>query len=89
MKKKILSQVGREVLIKFVIQEIPTYSMRCFKLPKGLIKDFVMLCKFWWSYNGDSRKIYCVKWEHLCEAKKDGGMGFKEIEKLNEALLAK
>ena len=47
LKEKILSQVGRKVLIKSVIQAIPTYSMSCFKLPKGLIKDIeVMIYKF-------------------------------------------
>ena len=78
------------MLIKVVIQAIPTYSMSCFKLPKGLIKDIeVMIRKFWWGYNNDTRKIHWVKWEHLCSPKEDGGMGFKEIEKFNEALLAK
>ncbi|XP_050241238.1 uncharacterized protein LOC126690150 [Quercus robur] len=57
---------------------------------KGLIKDIeVMICKFSWSYSGDSKKIHWVKWECLFEAKEDRGMGFKEIEKFNEALLAK
>ena len=30
-----------------------------------------------------------MKWERLCEAKEVEGLGFKEIEKFNEALLAK
>ena len=90
MEGKLLSQVGREVLIKSVIQTIPTYSMSCFKLPKGLIKEIeTMIRKFWWGYSGDCRKVHWVKWERLCQAKEAGGMGFKEIEKFNEALLAK
>nr|XP_023899904.1 uncharacterized protein LOC112011799 [Quercus suber] len=89
-KEKLLSQAGREVLIKSIIQAIPTYTMSCFKLPKGLIKELeIMIRKFWWGYSGGNRKIHWVKWERLCEAKEVSGMGFKEIEKFNDALLAK
>jgi len=64
--------------------------MSCFKLPKGLIKDIeVMFYKFWWSYSGDFRNIHWVKWECMCEAKEDGDMGFREIEKFNEVWLAR
>ena len=60
-KEKLLSITGREVLIKAVIQAIPTYTMGCFKLPKGLIKELeVLIRKFWWGYNDDSRKVHWV-----------------------------
>ena len=89
-KEKLLSQAGKEVLIKFVIQAIPTYAMSCFKLPKGLIHELeTMIRKFLWGYKNEGRKIHWVNWERLCEAKESGGMGFKEIEKLHDALLAK
>ncbi|GJT66702.1 reverse transcriptase [Tanacetum coccineum] len=35
-KHKFLSQAGREVLIKAVIQAIPSYVMHCYMLPKGV-----------------------------------------------------
>ena len=47
-KEKLLSQAGRKVLIKAVIQVIPTYTISCFKLPKGLIKELeTLIRKFW------------------------------------------
>ena len=46
-KAKLLSQAGKEVMIKKVIQSIPTYSMSVFRLPIGLIKDIeTMIRKF-------------------------------------------
>ena len=47
-EEKLLSQAGREVLIKSIIQAIPTYDMGCFKLPVGLCHEIeVMVKKFW------------------------------------------
>jgi len=58
-KEKLLSQAGQEVLIKAVLQAMPTYTMRCFKLPKSLCKDIESLIwKFWWGYKGESRKVH-------------------------------
>ncbi|KAL0367264.1 UNVERIFIED_CONTAM: putative mitochondrial protein [Sesamum radiatum] len=49
-KEKLLSQAGKEVLIKSVLQAIPSYTMSCFLLPKMLIKELEsILADFWWS----------------------------------------
>ncbi len=48
-KEKLLSQAGREILIKAVAQSIPTYSMSCFKLPESLCNELNnMFSNFWW-----------------------------------------
>ena len=42
---KLLSQAGREVLIKAIVQAIPTYTMGCFKIPLGLCHDIDAMVK--------------------------------------------
>ena len=87
---KLLSQAGREILIKSVIQAIPTYTMGCFKLPSTLCHEIeIMVRKFWWGQRGERRKIHWVRWDDLCRQKNDGGMGFKDLTLFNEAMLAK
>ena len=89
-KEKLLSQAGREVLLKAVVQAIPTFAMSCFKLPVGLCNDIeAMIRKFWWGQQGDRRKIHWKKWEFLCKPKSKGGLDFRKLGKFNEAMLAK
>ena len=48
-KEKLLSQASKEVLLKVVVQAIPSFTMSCFRLPMGLCHDIEMLIrKFWW-----------------------------------------
>ncbi|XP_059451225.1 uncharacterized protein LOC132182030 [Corylus avellana] len=50
-KLKFLSQAGKEILLKAVIQAIPTYSMSIFLLPKGLCTEINSLMqKLWWGH---------------------------------------
>jgi len=46
-KEKLLSQASREILLKAMVQAIPTFSMICFKLPVGLCHEIkMMIIKF-------------------------------------------
>lgn len=89
-KEKILSRAGKEVVIKAVVQAIPTYVMSCFRLTKSLCDDITSLIRsFWWGQRGEEKKICWLRWELLCKPKAEGGMGFRDMESFNLALLAK
>ena len=89
-KEKLLSQAGREILIKAVVQAIPAYTMNCFKLPVNLCKDIEAITRrFWWGQKDQERKVHWISWTKLCQPKGHGGLGFRELQKFNIALLAK
>ncbi|KAL9668794.1 hypothetical protein QQ045_006334 [Rhodiola kirilowii] len=89
-KERTLSIAGKEILIKAVIQAIPTYAMMCFKIPEKLIKRIVsIVSKYWWSNGGEGRGIHWCSFDKLCNSKTDGGLGFRDLTIFNEALLAK
>ena len=57
-KEKLLSNVGKEILIKSVAQAIPSYSMSCFKLPDALCDKLVgMVRRFWWGQQENHNKL--------------------------------
>ncbi|KAL8132867.1 hypothetical protein AgCh_008374 [Apium graveolens] len=89
-KQKLISQFGREILIKHVVQAIPSYSMSCFLLPQKLINKIMMAVRnFWWGGDPSSKSVHRKKWDLLSKSKSDGGMGFRDFKAFNLALLAK
>ncbi|CAH9106024.1 unnamed protein product, partial [Cuscuta epithymum] len=86
---KFLSRAGREIMLKTVIQTMPTYTMNVFLLPLDLCRELeVMMNGYWWK--GKSEKgIRWRNWDSLCKPKKYGGMGFRKIRDFNLAMLAK
>ncbi len=76
-KEKLLSQAGREILIKAVIQAILTYAMSCFKFLFGLCADIsAMATRFWWGQRGNERKIHWLSRHRLNQLRSRGVLGF-------------
>lgn len=85
-----LSLAGKEVLIKSIATALPTYAMSCFMLPKRLLSQITgQIRRFWWSTLKDKQKIPWVAWRKMTTLKQYRGMGFRDLNLFNIALLAK
>ncbi|KAL0011885.1 hypothetical protein SO802_006993 [Lithocarpus litseifolius] len=89
-KEKLLSNAGKEVLIKAVAQAVPSYTMSCFKLLDTLCDELTrMVRQFWWGQVKEEKKLAWMSWEKMCLPKEKGRMGFRDLKLFNMALLAK
>jgi hypothetical protein len=65
--EQMLSVGGKDILIKSVVQAILTFSMSCFKLPRGLCLHINSLIRnFWWGSKKGKRRTHWVSWEVMC-----------------------
>ncbi|XP_031103094.1 uncharacterized protein LOC116006746 [Ipomoea triloba] len=87
--KRLLSQAGKEILLKSVAQAMPTFSMGVFLLPESVCLSIERtMNRYWWG-SGAERGIHWKAWDRLCVPKKFGGLGFKDLRAFNLAMLGK
>lgn len=84
-----LSMAGREVLIKSVLQAIPTYVMSCFLLTQSILQEAEKIIRLYWWGSQASSGISWLSWKNFCRPKGEGGMGFYNLESFNLPLFAK
>jgi len=87
---RFLSSAGKLTMLKSVLSTMPTYAMSCFQLPSSLCKRIQSsLTRFWWDSKVDKRGMCWVSWNKMTRVNQEGGLGIRDVQCYNEALLAK
>jgi hypothetical protein len=64
--------------------------MSCFDLTKELCDELsTMIGRYWWSKQDKMNKIHWISREKLTSAKKNGGLGFRDLHLFNLATLSR
>jgi hypothetical protein len=64
--------------------------MSVYLLPKAIVNQLDKIRrKFFWQGGRTKRKYHLVKWEVICKSKKKGGLGIKDLKRMNVSLLCK
>ncbi|KAL0396298.1 UNVERIFIED_CONTAM: hypothetical protein Scaly_0078200 [Sesamum calycinum] len=84
-----LPTAERAVLIKLVLQTIPTYVMSCFQLPESFLSEIKgLMADFFWNC-GTETKSHWVAWAKLCKPKNEGELSFRRLKECNIDVLSK
>ncbi|KAL0293553.1 UNVERIFIED_CONTAM: hypothetical protein Sradi_6930300 [Sesamum radiatum] len=84
-----LTYAGRTQLIKSILSSIHQHWCSVFILPKGVLKAIeAKLRNFLWR-GGTATGGYKVAWEQVCEPISHGGLGIRNIQTMNNALMSK
>jgi hypothetical protein len=86
-----LSHAARLELIKSVFASIPVYYMSNILFSKKFIlKLTAIIRKFWWTgvrEETNSRSLCLRAWKDICSPKNEGGLGIRNMQAMNQALI--
>ena len=75
MEGERLSIGGRVVLIKSVLESLPSYYFSLYKAPVTVVNKLESIIRrFLWGGNDEVKKLHWVSWEMFTKAKSDGGL---------------
>ena len=85
-----MSIAGKFTLISASSNDSPIYHMSVYLLRKTVVERLDKIRRsFFWQGGGTKKKYHLVKWEKICKSKEKGGLGIKNLRKMNISLLSK
>ncbi|CAN1293359.1 Uncharacterized mitochondrial protein AtMg00310 [Linum perenne] len=79
-KSSLLSIAGKKIMIKDVLQALPSYLFSCFKLSMTLTRKMnAIVIKFWWNGDIKTRSIHWKSAEILRSTRDKVGLGFSQF----------
>lgn len=89
-RRRALSFEGCIFLLKSVLTTMPLFYLSFYRLPKAVAHTISgLMWKFLWDGSKEESKICWMSWAQVCRPKECGGLGIKDLEKFNTALLGK
>ncbi|GKC34955.1 hypothetical protein Tco_1047339 [Tanacetum coccineum] len=89
-KNKSLSFAGRLQLCKSIISSMQVYWASVLSIPKGIIYDIQSLIRDFIWCNGEYKHGKAkVAWEVICLPTREGGLGIRNLDLFNKALMTK
>lgn len=89
-KKQTLSLAGRLTLVNSVTNQMVGYCMQHSCIPRGVTEHMEKIQQdFIWNNEVGRRRIHAVSWETFCKQKKNGGMGVRKLNVMNDAMLGR
>ncbi|XP_075108949.1 uncharacterized protein LOC142180776 [Nicotiana tabacum] len=87
---KMLTYGRRVVLIKSVLQPLPTYTLTALNPPKGTLNLIEKhMDRFLWGTTGKKNNYHCSSWKILCFPKEEGDIEIKSLEDISATLTIK
>ena len=89
-RSKLLSKVGKLVLVKSSAAPVAEYYMQCQSLPVKVCDQVDKITSdFLWGLTEEKRMLHLVRWDTVTLSKELGGLGLHNMKDRNNALLAK
>ncbi|KAF7812763.1 ribonuclease H [Senna tora] len=89
-KSRLLSKAGKVTLLSSVVSSTVAYYMQCLPFPKQICDQLDKAQRdFFWNSTSSERRMHLINWDHICQPKREGGLGLFKSRNRNISLLAK